>query len=458
MLACSRLGVIFCPLYSTLNYDELAERIEDAKPRGILTSPDLSERLPVEKMGTVKHVLFTEAPLPGLFPGEITVSDLLDQLPGVFEPVWLNAETPFYLIYSSGSTGPPKGVIHAHRDMTGHLITARYALDVSEDTILWTDGNPAWVTGTVYSAFAPWLCGATSIVQGNAFSASTWYRTLERHGVSVWYTTPMTIIKLMEEGEDLPGRYDFSDLRHIATVGNALAPELFYWIRKNLGHSPHDTWWMSETGMICMANFPSMDIKPGSMGKPFPGIEAAVLDEKGEPLPPMSMGELGLKVPWPAILAGIWGDNRRYSAYFRFKGWFATGDMAVADDDGYYYHQGRIDDLIKVGEKLIGPYEIEQILYQHPAVCEAAVISKSTMSGESYLKAFITIAEGFTPSNKLNQEIKAFVKVNFSADTPLKEIAFTDRLPKTRSGKVLRRVLRAQELGLSGGNLDDIKE
>jgi acetyl-CoA synthetase len=244
----------------------------------------------------------------------------------------------------------------------------------------------------------------------------------------------MTIIKLMEEGEDLPGRYDFSGLRHIATVGNALAPELFYWIRKNLGHSPHDTWWMSETGMICMANFPSMDIKPGSMGKPFPGIEAAVLDEKGEPLPPMSMGELGLKVPWPAILAGIWGDNRRYSAYFRFKGWFATGDMAVADDDGYYYHQGRIDDLIKVGEKLIGPYEIEQILYQHPAVCEAAVISKSTMSGESYLKAFITIAEGFTPSNKLNQEIKAFVKVNFSADTPLKEIAFTDRLPKTRSG------------------------
>ncbi|RLC31821.1 MAG: acyl-CoA synthetase [Deltaproteobacteria bacterium] len=458
MIACSRLGVIFCPLYFTLSYDELAERIEDAGPRGILTCPDLAERLPVEKMGDVAHVLFTEGPLPGFFPGEVLVSDLPDPPPEDPGPVWLTADAPLYLIYSSGSTGPPKGVIHAHRDMIGHLVTAKYALDMREDDILWTDGDPAWVTGTVYSAFAPWLCGATSVVQGAPFSASTWYRTLERHEVSVWYTTPMTVLKLLDAGEDLPTRYDFSSLRHIATVGKTLAPELFYWVRKNLKHSAHDTWWMTETGMICLANFPSMDIKPGSMGKPLPGIQAAILDEGGEPLPPMSMGELALRVPWPAILAGIWGDDKRYSRYFRFKGWFATGDMAIVDDDGYYYHQGRMDDLIKVGEKLIGPYEIEQILHRHPAVAEAAVISRTIGPGESYLKAYITISGGFTASGRLNHEIRAFVRGNLSPDTPLREIAFVEKLPKTGSGKILRRVLRARELGLPGGNPAEMKE
>ena len=458
ILACSRLGVIFSPLYATLSYDDLEVRIRDAGPRAIITHPDLAERIPSEAGQIVEHLFFTDGPLPGLFPGEVLVPECLDQMPVEFEPRWLNGDAPLYLIYTSGSAGPPKGVIHAHRDMVGHRVTGRHVLGLKEQSILWTDGDPAWITGTVYSIFAPWLCGATSVVQGSPFMASTWYRTLERHQVTVWYTTPLTIQRLMEAGADLPYRYNLKDLRHIATVGRALSPEQFYWVKKHLKLSPHDTWWMSESGMICLANFPSMDIKPGSIGKPVPGIEAAILDEQGEPLPSLTIGELALKVPWPCMMTGIWQDEARYRDYFRVKGWFLTGDMAIKDEEGYYYHQGRMDELIKVGDQLLGPYEIERVLCQHPAVFEAAIISKSTQPDEQFLKAFVTVHKNFTPSNRLNQEIRAFVKGNLSPDLPLKEIEFMDELPKTGAGKLLRRVLRAKELGLPSGDPTQLGE
>jgi acetyl-CoA synthetase len=271
--------------------------------------------------------------------------------------------------------------------------------------------------------------------------------------VEVWYTTPRTIRGLMEAGEDLPGRYDHSHLRHIATVGAPLVPDLFYWVRKNLGRSAHDTWWMTETGMICIANFPAMDIKPGSMGKPVPGVKTAILDEAGHPLPPLSLGELAVKTPWPCMMTDMWEDRMRYRDYFRENGWMLTGDMAIEDEEGYIYHQGRNDDLIKSGgDKVIGPYEIENVLTGHPAVAEAAVIAMGREPGEgvSYLKAFIVLHPGPTPSVRLSMEIKAFVKANLSSDVVVQDIAFVDDLPKTRSGKLLRRILRAKELGLPG--------
>jgi len=456
-LGCARAGIIFCPLFSTLGLDELSLRIHDAEPLAILTHPDLLEHLPLEEMPSVRHMLVTKPPLPGLFQGEILVSKLLQGAPDETEPLWVGSRAPLYLIYTSGSTGPPKGVLHAHGDMVGILASARYVLDLSPGDVLWTDGDPAWVTGTVYSTFGPWLCGAASVIQAAPFSASTWYRTLERYRVNVWYTTPWRIHGLMEGGEDLPSRYDFGQLRHIATVGEALLPEALYWIKKNLGHTPHDTWWMSETGMICLANFPSAEVKPGSMGRPLPGIEAAILDEQGTPLPLLSLGELALKVPWPSMLIGIWNNEARFNSYFRHPGWFLTGDMALVDEEGYFYHQGRADDLIKGGEKLIGPYEIERILCQHPGVSEAAVISKASKPTEPLLKAFVTVGPYHTPSTRLGQEIKAYVRANLSPDIPLKEIEFLDELPKTGTGKVLRRVLRARELGLPGGNTENLK-
>ena len=461
MLGCARLGVVFCNLFASVTYDELDVRIRNAQPAGILTHPDMAERLPADAMGSVRWLFLTEGPLPGLISNEILVKGRPEKMPATFTTRLMPRRAPLYMNYTSGSTGTPKGIVHTHRDMVGIRATARAVLDLTPGTVLWTEADPAWVTGTVYGVFAPWLCGATTLVQGDPFSASNIYRTLEKHEVSVWYTTPTTIRRLMEAGDDLPGRYDFSHLRHAASVGEPLIPDLFYWARKCLGHSLHDTWWMTETGIICLANFASMDIKPGSMGRPVPGIEAAVLDEEGEPLPPLSMGELALRLDWPGLMSGLWGDEERYEQYFRIPGWFLTGDMALMDDEGYFYHQGRNDDLIKVGGiKLVGPYEIEHALYMHPAVAEAAVISKGgdPGSGTSSIKAFITLNPAFSPSTRLTQEIRAFLRANLSADIRVREIAFIDRIPKTRSGKILRRVLRAQELGLPVGRTLNLKD
>jgi acetyl-CoA synthetase len=462
LLACARLGVLFCTLSPTLSFDELEVRLENGEPLGILSHPDLAERIPFDSLKGVKHIFLLEGPVPGQFSGEVLVENLTEQMSSDCKTRWLSRRTPLYLNYTSGSTGTPKGVIHTHNDMVGILTTARSVLDLHDDSLLWTEANPGWITGTVYGAFAPWLCGITTFIRGDPFSASNIYRALEKHGVSVWYTTPTTIRRLIEAGEDLPRRYDFSNLRHIATVGEPLIPELFYWVMKNFGLSPHDTWWMTETGMICLANFPSMDIKPGSLGKPVPGIELAVVDDEGSPLPPMSMGELALKVGWPGLMSALWKDEKRYKEYFRREGWFLTGDMVVEDEEGYFYHQGRNDDLLKVGsDKLVGPYEVERVLYMHPAVSEAVVISKggNPGTGKSFVKAFITVNDSFSVSARLNQEIKAFVKANLSPDILVTEIDFIDNIPKTSSGKVLRRVLRARELGLpAGGDAPRLKD
>jgi acetyl-CoA synthetase len=458
MLACARLGIIFSPLFPDLPFHELEFRLQNARPRAIVTHPDLIERLPDHAMSGVERIFLTEGAGVGLFPSELPVKDIIGTLPKKSAIRWVRGTTPLYLLYTSGSAGPPKGVVHAHMDMLGHFVTARHVLNIKERTIVWTDGGPGWVTGTVYGAFAPWLCGATSVIQGDEFSASTWYRTLERHKVEIWYTTPSTLERLAEAGDDLPGRYHFSRLRHIATAGEPLRPDQFNWTRETLKRSPHDTWWMTETGMICIANYPSMSIKPGSMGKPVPGIEASVLDENGEPLPVMTLGELALRTDWPALMTGIWQDAARYQDYFRFRNWFLTGDMVVIDEDGYFFHYGRNDDLIKVGETFVGPYEIEQVLALHPAVAEAAVIAVGSSSAKTYVKAFVTVCEGFTASANLNHKIKAFVKANISQHLPLAKIEFMEELPKTRSGKLLRRVLRAREKGLPSGDPTKLKE
>jgi len=461
MLGCARVGVVFCNLFSSATYDELEVRLHNARPSAILSHPDLAERLPSDAMESVRRLFLTEGPLPGIIPDEILVKGRVEEMPATFANRLLPPRAPLYMNYTSGSTGTPKGIVHTHQDMVGIRFTGRAVLDLTPGTILWTESDPAWVTGTVYGVFAPWLCGATTLVQGEPFTASNVYRTLEKHKVSVWYTTPTTIRRLMEAGEDLPGRYDFSSLRHVASVGEPLVPDLFYWARKNLGHSLHDTWWMTETGIICLANFASMDIKPGAMGRPVPGIHAAVLDEDGNPLPPLTMGELALKLDWPGLMGALWGDEDRYEHYFRIPGWFLTGDMALMDDEGYFYHQGRNDDLIKVGGiKMVGPYEIERVLYMHPAVAEAAVISKGgdPGSGKSSIKAFITLNPSFSPSTRLNQEIRAFLRANLSGEITVREIDFIDEIPKTRSGKILRRVLRARELGLPGGRTLNLKD
>lgn len=454
MAAAARMGVMFCPVFSTSGFHELEIRLENISPRAILTHPDLVEKIPPESSGRMDHVLLVCGPAPGELGNETVIEGMADRMDPAFPTEPLPGDTPLYLIYTSGATRPPKGIVHSHADMTGMLATARWVLDLKPQSILWADADPAWVTGTVYGAFAPWLCGVTSLVTGTYFTAANWYRVLESSRVTNWYTTPRVLGDLMAAGDDLPTRYDLSALAHICTVGAPLMPEMIYWTRDNLGCTPHDTWWMTETGIICIANLPSMDIKPGSMGMPLPGMKAAVLDDNGDPLPPLSLGELALRPGWPGQMSQIWKEPERFAGYFR-NGWFVTGDIAVEDEEGYFYHQGRNDDLIKAGDnRVIGPFEIEQVLCMHPAVAEAAVISKGREPGRgiSHLKAYVTLKKGYTASNRLNYEIRAFLKGNLSSELLVRELAFVDDLPKTRSGKLLRRVLRAWELGLPGGD------
>lgn len=461
MAACARLGVIFCPVFASSNFYEIEIRLQRIAPKAVLTHPDLVEKIPHESAGQLDYIFLTEGPEPGLFVNEVNIASMPEQMPT--DPICqqFSGDTPLYLIFTSGSTRPPKGIIHTHADMVGIYASAVWALDLKPDSILWTDADPAWVTGTVYGAFGPWLCGVTSLVTGDVFSAANWYRTLEKHRVTVWYTTPRILRDIMDAGDDLPTRYNLQSLAHIVTVGAPLVPDILYWCRRHLKRTPHETWWMTETGIICIANLPALDIKPGAMGKPLPGIEAAVVDENGDPMPQLTLGELALKISWPGLMAGIWQDEARYERYFLNDQWFLTGDMSVEDEEGYFYHQGRNDDLLKAGgDKVIGPFEIEQVLTTHPAVAEAAVISKGMEPGRgvSYLKAFVTTAKGYTPSSRLNYEIRAFLRGNLSSDVVVNELAFIEELPKTRSGKLLRRILRAWELGLPGGDTDKMQD
>jgi acetyl-CoA synthetase len=282
------------------------------------------------------------------------------------------------------------------------------------------------------------------------------YAALERRRIETWYTTPMTLKRLMEGGAELVRGYDLSRLKLIATVGQSLTPDVFFWVKEHLGRSPHDTWWMAETGMICISNFPSELIKPGSMGKPTPGIEAAVMDMGGEPLPIYSLGELALKAPWPSLMKGIWRDDERHAAYFR-DGWFLTGDMVVKDEDGYYYHQGRNDDLIRIGPAPVGPYEFEHAFRLHPAVMDAAVIAKNSETGDVIVKAFVELRMDHSASDRLARTLATFVDERLHCGASLIEIVFVNELPKTRTGKLLRRALRAMELGLPLGDTRNLK-
>ena len=459
ILACARLGAIFCVLFPSSSFDEIDARIRSARPTGIITHPALAEGLPLQAMDCVEHVFLTAGGKLDLFTGEVVVQDELKELPKRRTIRWVSDDTPLYMIFTtSGTVWPPKAVVHAHRAMVGHLVTARYVLDVTDSTILWTDsGEPGWVTGIVYGAFAPWLCGITSIVQGDPLSASTWYRTLEKHRVSVWYTTPRTIRRLMEAGEDLPRRYDLTSLRHISTVGEVLSPEQLYWTRQNLNLTPHDTWWMTETGMICIANFPSTSVKAVSMGRPVPGIEASVVNDEGEALPEFTMGELALRCPWPSLMVGLWEDESRYKQHFRLQGWFLTGDMVTKDEEGYYFYDGRNDDLIKVGMKDTGPYELEQILTGHQAVAESAVIAVKAPGEKASFKVFVRLREPFHASKKLSIEIENFIRTNLTQEVPLSGVVFMEELPRARSGMPLRSVLMARELGVPSGDPTKLK-
>ncbi|MDX5324463.1 MAG: acetate--CoA ligase, partial [Exiguobacterium sp.] len=366
-------------------------------------------------------------------------------------------EDGMILHYTSGSTGKPKGVLHVHNAMIQQLMTGKWVLDLQPEDVYWCTADPGWVTGTSYGIFAPFLNGATNVIVGGRFNPEFWYSVIERFGVTVWYSAPTAFRMLMGAGDEAFAKYDLSSLRHILSVGEPLNPEVIRWGNESFGLRIHDTWWMTETGAMMICNYPTMDIKPGSMGKAIPGCEAAILDDRGQPLPPHRMGNLALKTPWPSMMRKIWKNDAKYESYF-WGDWYVSGDSAYMDEDGYFWFQGRVDDVIMTAGERVGPFEVESRLVEHPAVAEAGVIGKPDPVRGEIIKAFIALRKGYEPSDELKAEIQKFVKEGLAAHAAPREIEFKDKLPKTRSGKIMRRVLKSWELNLETGDLSTMED
>ncbi|WMT42510.1 acetate--CoA ligase [Paenibacillus sp. D2_2] len=457
LLGTLKVGAVVGPLFEAFMETAVKDRLEDSGAAALVTTPALLSRVKRDELPLLKTIFVVGEEVEA---GEGIVdyhSEMKLESPEA-EIEWVNREDGMILHYTSGSTGRPKGVYHVHNAMLQHYHTGSVVLDLHEGDVYWCTADPGWVTGTSYGIFAPWLHGVTNVVRGGRFSPGDWYSNIERNKVTVWYSAPTAFRMFMGAGDDIVKQHDLSSLRHVLSVGEPLNPEVVRWGYKVYGQRIHDTWWMTETGGQLICNYPSMPIKPGSMGKPVPGIEAAIIDDNGKELPPNRMGNLAIRTPWPSMMRLIWNNAPKYEEYFRIPGWYISGDTAYMDEDGYFWFQGRIDDVINSSGERIGPFEVESKLVEHPAVAEAGVIGKPDPVRGEIIKAFISLREGYVATDELKAEISRFVKEGLSAHAAPREIEFKDKLPKTRSGKIMRRVLKAWELNLPTGDLSTIED
>jgi acetyl-CoA synthetase len=452
-----KIGGIVGPLFEAFMEGAVKDRLWDAKASVIVTTSVLSERIPRSELPDLKHMILVDEQLE-YEEGLIDLHEAMLQASDEIEMEWMDAEDPMILHYTSGSTGKPKGVLHVHGAMVQQYISGKWVLDLQDDDIYWCTADPGWVTGTSYGIFAPWLNGATNLVRGGRFIADGWYNTLEKYHVTVWYSAPTAFRMLMSVGDESTKNRDFSRLRHVMSVGEPLNPEVIRWGFKVYGQRIHDTWWMTETGAHMIVNYPCMDIRPGSMGKPLPGIHAAIIDDSGNVLPPNSLGNLAIRTGWPSMMRAIWNNPSKYNEYFRLKNWYISGDSAYMDEDGYFWFQGRVDDVINTSGERVGPFEVESKLVEHPAVAEAGVIGKPDSIRGEIIKAFISLREGYQETPELLEELRLHVRNGLSAHSAPREMEVLDKLPKTRSGKIMRRVLKAKELGLPTGDLSTIED
>ncbi|WP_373202743.1 acetate--CoA ligase [Mycobacterium marinum] len=464
MLGALRNGSVVSPLFSAFGPEPIATRVEIGQADVLVTTAAIYRRKIAkirERLTSVRHILVVDAQSSGdQLPGTLSLWELMaaadDNAPA--EPT--TADDPALLHFTSGTTGTPKGAIHVHGAVTMHYVTGLYALDLHPDDIYWCTADPGWVTGTSYGIISPLLHGVTSIVDQAEFDAERWYRILQDQNVSVWYTAPTGIRMLIKAGAELAAQYCFPHLRFIASVGEPLDPEAVWWGKRVLGLPIHDNWWQTETGGIMIANTPAFDIKPGSMGRPLPGVDAHILRHNDDGTTsviddPDEEGELALEPGWPSMFRGYLNAEDRYRKCFS-DGLYLTGDLAKKDADGYFWFVGRKDDVIKSAGHLIGPFEVESALTDHPAVAEAAVIGKPDPTVGAIIKAFVVLKDGFTADDDLRLELLGHARKHLGAAVAPKEIEFADALPHTSSGKIMRRLLKARELGLPEGDTSTV--
>jgi acetyl-CoA synthetase len=456
-------GSVFSPLFSAFGPEPIKARMTIGNAKALITSEAFYRRK-IEpwrnELASLEHVFLTECS-SSLPAGTIDLSAALAQAPDSFETVWTSPEDMGLLHFTSGTTGRPKGVVHVHEAVVAHHITGRLALDLHPNDIFWCTADPGWVTGTSYGIISPLTNGATLIVDQAEFDAERWYRILQEQKVTVWYTAPTAIRMLMKVGTEITKRFDLSKVRLMASVGEPLNPEAVVWSAATFGKPFHDNWWQTETGGIMISNYPSMDVKPGSMGRPLPGVTAGIIErlEGGavrEITKPMVMGELALLPGWPSMMRTYLNEEERYRKCF-VGGWYLTGDLAMRDDEGYYWFVGRADDVIKSAGHLIGPFEVESALMEHPAVAEAGVIGIPEPTAGEMVKAFVALKNGFEPSEALRKELLGHARQRLGPAVAPKDIAFRQNLPKTRSGKIMRRLLKTRELGLPEGDISTLE-
>ena len=456
-------GSVLSPLFSAFGPEPAKARMTIGNAKALVTTEAFYRRKvePWRKeLASLQHVFLTEcsANLP---PDTIDLDAALAQASDSFETVWTAPEDMALLHFTSGTTGKPKGAVHVHEAVVAHHITGQTALDLHPDDIFWCTADPGWITGTSYGIVSPLTNGATMIVDQAEFDAERWYRILQDQKVTIWYTAPTAIRMLMKTGSDFIKRFDLSNLRFMASVGEPLNPEAVVWGVETFGKPFHDNWWQTETGGIMITNFLSMDVKPGSMGRPLPGIDAGIIEhveggEVREITEPMAIGELALRPGWPSMMRGYLNEEERYKKCF-VRGWYLTGDLAMRDDEGYYWFVGRSDDVIKSAGHRIGPFEVESALMEHAAVAEVGVIGIPDPAAGEVVKAYVALKGGFEPSEALRKELLGHARKRLGPAVTPKDIAFRQNLPKTRSGKIMRRLLKARELGLPEGDISTLE-
>ena len=455
VLGALKIGAAVSPLFSAFGPEPIATRVNMGRGKVLVTTEALYQKKVAKiaaPMPTLEHVLKVDSPdFRRSFEAASPECEVAPTMP----------EDTSFLHFTSGTTGSPKGAVHVHGAVVMHCATGKVALDLHPEDVFWCTADPGWVTGTSYGIVTPLVHGVTSIVDEADFDAARWYRILEEERVSVWYTAPTAIRMLMKAGSALAREHAFPQLRFVASVGEPLNPEAVWWGMDALGMPIHDNWWQTETGGIMIANTAAMDVKPGSMGKPLPGVEAGIVHRKDSGLEvesrPDVEGELALRAGWPSMFRGYLGQEERYRRCFA-DGWYLTGDLARRDADGYFWFVGRADDVIKSAGHLIGPFEVESALMEHPAVAEAGVIGKPDPVVGEVVKAFVMLRAGFEPDEALRMEILGHARKRLGAAVAPKEVEFSAKLPRTRSGKIMRRLLKARELGLPEGDTSTLEE
>ena len=457
---------IIGPLFSAFGPEPVRDRLQHSRARVLVTTPTLYKKVEQIRgdLPDLEHIIITDhsAPDPDI-PGTHSFDALNETASDEFEIPPTNAEDWSVMHYTSGTTGKPKGAAHVHSAVVGHYLTGKYALDLHPDDLYWCTADPGWVTGTSYGMFAPWTNGVTNLIYAGGFGAQGWYRVLQDYNVTVWYTAPTAIRMLMKAGADTVKEFDTSSLRFMASVGEPLNPEAVLWGQKAFGMPFHDNWWQTETGMILIANYASQDIRPGSMGRPMPGVEPGIIqlnEDTGkyeEVTEPGIEGDLAVRPGWPAMFRIYWEDQERYNSRFK-DGWYLTGDRANRDADGYFWFVGRSDDVINTAGHLVGPFEVESALLEHEAVAEAGVIGKPDPIAMEIVKAFVALKDGYEPTDALRRELTRFTRKKLGPGVAPREIDFLPSLPKTRSGKIMRRLLKARELGLPEGDTSTLED